>query len=90
MTTEQRINGALVKLPVRTDYDEFYDKESGYDDNYTWGEVVWRAAVIKTWEKVFQIVSDRPDLVTREHIKRLEAARDADGAGPLSIELPEE
>lgn len=34
------------------------------------------------WATVFQIVSDNPQMATREFIKMLEAARDADGAGP--------
>ena len=27
-----------------TAYDRFYNKEAVDDDNYTWGEVVWKAA----------------------------------------------
>lgn len=44
MTDEQHINGVPVRPRVRTEYDEFYDRESGPGDNYTWGEVVWKAA----------------------------------------------
>lgn len=41
---EQYINGVPVRPRVRTDYDDFYDRESGPGDDYTWGEVVWHAA----------------------------------------------
>jgi hypothetical protein len=34
------------------------------------------------WQSVFQIVSDHPDLFTREGIKLLEEARGLAGAGP--------
>ena len=81
MTNEQHINGVPVRPPIRTDYDEFYDRQSGAGDDYTWGEEVWKAAVKTTWAKVFQIVSDRPDQATREFIKKLKAAREQDGAG---------
>lgn len=37
----------------------------------------------EVWEAVFQIVSDNPQMATREFIKQLEAARDEDGCGPL-------
>lgn len=84
MTDEQHINGVPVRPRVRTEYDEFYDRESGDGDDYTWGEVVWQGATRAVWAKVFQILSDRPDMATRELIRQLEAARDADGAGPLS------
>lgn len=38
----------------------------------------------EVWEAVFQVVSDNPQMATREFIRKLEAARDADQCGPLS------
>lgn len=43
-------------------------------------EDIWEAAKKDAWANVFQVVSDRPDLATREFIKRLEAARNTDNA----------
>lgn len=37
----------------------------------------------EVWEAVFQVVSDNPQLATREFIRKLEEARDMDGCGPL-------
>lgn len=41
---EQHINGVPVRPRVRTEFDDFYDRESGPGDDYTWGEVVWNAS----------------------------------------------
>lgn len=41
MTDEQHINGVPVRPRVRTEYDDFYDRESGPSDDYTWGEVCY-------------------------------------------------
>jgi len=47
-------------------------------------EDVWNEALRETWLKVFQIVSDNPQMFTREAIRKLEALREADGQGPLA------
>lgn len=62
------------------------DVPVGFADR-TFGEEVWKAAQRETWAVVFQIVSDYPHLASREFIKRLEAARGEDGAGPLSLRM---
>jgi hypothetical protein len=41
-----------------------------------------RATKKEVWARVFQVVSDNPQMLTREVIKKLEAVRDEDGAGP--------
>lgn len=41
-----------------------------------------RRAKRAVWATVFQIVSDNPQMATREFIKKLEAARGEDGCGP--------
>lgn len=50
-------------------------------------EKVWsdaqKDAQKETWEQVFQIVSDNPQMFSREAIKKLEAARERAGAGPM-------
>lgn len=46
-------------------------------------EKVWSDAQKETWEQVFQIVSDNPQMFSREAIKKLEAARERAGAGPM-------
>lgn len=52
------------------------------DDSANDSDDVVRKAKCDVWATVFQIVSDNPQMATREFIKMLEAARDADGAGP--------
>lgn len=68
---------------VNPHYQHFFDGYAALDDNLTWGEEVWKAAQRETWAKVFQIVSDNPQLATREFIQLLEAARDEAGCGPV-------
>lgn len=67
-------------------FDQWWDKEdrdSVPDSDYTFGEEVWKAAQSDTWSTVFQIVSDNPQMATREFIRLLEAARERAGAGPI-------
>lgn len=70
-------------------FEEWWDKndmDSVPDSSFTYGEEVWKAAQRDVWADVFQIVSNNPQMATREFIKKLEAARDAGGHGPAVAE----
>lgn len=47
-------------------------------------EKVWDDSAKETWTQVFQIVSDNPQMFDREAIKKLEAARERAGVGPMA------
>lgn len=66
-------------------YDEWWnstDKDGTPFVNYTFGEEAWTEAQRETWKQIFQIVSDKGYLTSRDFIKELEAARGAAGYGP--------
>lgn len=70
-------------------FTEWWDKngmDSMSDADFTYGEEVWQAARRDVWSNVFQVVSDNPQIATREFIKKLEALRDEAGCGP-SVEV---
>lgn len=72
----------LYRPPVNKSYADWYIQHHTNGDDFGFGENVWQAAQKATWAEVFQIVSDNPQMATRELIRTLEAARESAGYGP--------